>query len=578
MRSQSYFTDPIINRCFKANNSPITSVLFSPDMKQCISGTETGDIFVWNFKPQMRPYKFSGHKNQIADLAINPAGNLIASASLDETVRLWSNTVKGKCQVLKCHPAPTRSVDFSSNGNLLLTGSNDKTMKIFNLSGLQNNFPKVKFNSSFTGHTNWVKCARFSPDDRLIGSCGDDHTVRIFDVEQKSNVITFLDHLQNVNSCKFSPDGTIIASAGDDAKIKLFDIRSRRLIQHYDAHAMKINEISFHPSGNYLLSCSDDSNIKIWDLKMGQILYTVHGHSGKINSVKFSDEGDHFCSGGDDSILMVWKSNIGSDEEEFKTLGLGTLQKVKVSNKTKINVEESKELKDPNNNTGSLKANKTLTKSQPGTLQSKAKTSTGKAFGMKYKVTLEKGVNDLYNKTPLNNQEENLKAASMLNNCNTFTNMNPIMDSTGNLGNISSANPFSRLPPELATSFDKMISQLDLVTKTMKIMDKRIQIIESQVEGLYGMRKLGDSQELQGTINTNKMFYNTNNNVFNNQEIEEKEIKIENQENPENQENQENGEVQEENVEINNPPVEIFEDMVDHIDEINPENEENNNK
>ena len=213
MRLQSYFTDPTIHRSFKGNNEIISSCIFTPNMKQCISGSENGNIFVWNFKPQMRPFKFCKHKGAITDLAINPDGTMIASSSTDQTVHLWTNTVSGKSKLLKCHPSPIRSVDFSNTGKYLLTGSNDKTIKIFDL------YPKAKFVSSFKGHSNWVKCARFSPDNRLIGSCGDDNAVIIFDIEQKSIKYKFLDHLSNVNSCRFSPDGTIIASAGDDGKL-----------------------------------------------------------------------------------------------------------------------------------------------------------------------------------------------------------------------------------------------------------------------------------------------------------------------------------------------------------------------
>ena len=139
MRNQSFFTDPVIHRSFKGNNETITSCIFTPNMKQSISGTENGNIFVWNFKPQMRPFKFSGHKGAITDLAINPLGDIIASSSTDQTVRLWTNAVGGKNKILKCHPSPIRSVDFSSDGKLLMTGSNDKTIKIFEL------YPKIKF-------------------------------------------------------------------------------------------------------------------------------------------------------------------------------------------------------------------------------------------------------------------------------------------------------------------------------------------------------------------------------------------------------------------------------------------------
>ena len=495
MRLQSFFTDPTIHRSFKGNNEIISTCIFTPNMKQAISGTENGNIFVWNFKPQMRPFKFSGHKGAITDLAINPLGDIIASSSIDHTVRLWTNAVGGKNKILKCHPSPIRSVDFSSDGKLLMTGSNDKTIKIFEL------YPKHKFISSYKGHSNWVRCARFSPDNRLIGSCGDDNAVIIFDVEQKSINYRFLDHTSNVNSCRFSPDGTIIASAGDDGKIKLFDIRMGRLIQHYDAHNDKINCISYHQTGNYIISGSDDSTIKIWDLKMGQILYTVHGHRGKVKSVNFNIDGDYFCSGGEDSILMVWKSNIKNMDEEFNTLSKARMQTYTMSNKTKINLEESKQTADKNY------LNNIKLKLDGGENIIKPAKIPNKAFGMRYKVILEKGVKDIFglNNNKMKNSNTNMISDNNINissknnaysNSNLNSKNNVVIEVSENPMNDSSMmlnpnlNPFSKLPTEMASAFDKMIHQFEIISKTVKIMDQRIATAESQIEGLYGMRKM----------------------------------------------------------------------------------------
>lgn len=92
-RVKAYYTDPTLQRSFRGHKDTVTSILFSSDMKQVISGSEDGNVILWNFKPQMRPYKFIGHKGAINEIAMTPSGNLIASASKDETVRLWSNSV-----------------------------------------------------------------------------------------------------------------------------------------------------------------------------------------------------------------------------------------------------------------------------------------------------------------------------------------------------------------------------------------------------------------------------------------------------------------------------------------------------
>ena len=534
MRNQSFFTDPTIHRSFKGNNETISTCIFTPNMKQSISGTENGNIFVWNFKPQMRPFKFSGHKGAITDLAINPLGDIIASSSTDQTVRLWTNAVGGKNKILKCHPSPIRSVDFSSDGKLLMTGSNDKTIKIFEL------YPKHKFISSYKGHSNWVRCARFSPDNRLIGSCGDDNAVIIFDVEQKTVKYRFLDHSSNVNSCRFSPDGTIISSAGNDGKIKLFDIRMGRLIQHYDAHNDKINCISYHQSGNYIISGSDDSTIKIWDLKMGQILYTVHGHRGKVKSVNFNIDGDYFCSGGEDSILMVWKSNIKNMDEEFNTLGKARMQNYTMTNKTKINLEESKQTADKNY------LNNIKHKLEGGENIIKPAKIPNKAFGMRYKVILEKGVEDIFginNRNKNTNSNNNINSSSNVNaniksGKNTYSNSNmnsknnvvievsenPMNDSSMMLN--PNLNPFCKLPTEMASAFDKMIQQFEIISKTVKIMDQRIATAESQIEGLYGIRKMqselnNENEQAYSNDNENNNNYVPNNEEYNNNNYNE---------------------------------------------------------
>ncbi len=400
--------------------------------KQVISGSEDGNVIVWNFKPQMRPYKFIGHKGPIHDVAISPNGSLIASASGDETVRLWNNGVNGNSQTIKAHVAPVKSVDFNNEGRLLLTASDDKIIKIINVADR-------KFQASLIGHNNWVRCARFSPDSRLVGSASDDHTVKLWDVAQKSTIHTFIDHLEDVNTVRFHPDGTCIASGSVDKKIKLWDIRSKRLIQHYDAHSSSVTGISFHPSGNYLVSCSLDATLKIWDLKMGQILYTLYGHEGPVTTVSFSDCGEFFCSGGIDSIIMVWKSNVRNMDEQFESLSKSEI-KMK-SNRRKIEDDYN--------------------------------------VGITKKTSSAPGISDYASSNKFNVTKEEKKSSTMKPKISVSA-RNPELDSS---------NMFGKLPPELSSTFEKMISQLDIIANTMKIMDQRIATVENQISELMTTRR-----------------------------------------------------------------------------------------
>lgn len=94
---------------------------------------------------------------------------------------------KGESVTLKGHAGPVRSVDFASDGRHLLTGSDDKTAKIWSL-------PSRKFQSSLVGHSNWVRSACFSPDMNLAATASDDKTVKLWDVSTHQALHTFYDH------------------------------------------------------------------------------------------------------------------------------------------------------------------------------------------------------------------------------------------------------------------------------------------------------------------------------------------------------------------------------------------------
>lgn len=102
-------------------------------------------------------------------------------------MRLWLPTMKGECTVIKAHTGGVRSVDFSYDGKLLLTASDDKSIKLWSVAS-------QRFFHSLNGHINWVKTAKFSNDGRLVASGGDDKTVKIWDVEKQTCVHTFFDH------------------------------------------------------------------------------------------------------------------------------------------------------------------------------------------------------------------------------------------------------------------------------------------------------------------------------------------------------------------------------------------------
>ena len=244
--------------------------------------------------------------------------SIFASGSSDACVRIWKPTVKQDRSgpyTLKTHYGPVRTVSFSNlemyKKRLLLTGSDDKSVKLWDFTNMQLSSSKKRFLFCVRAHNNWVRCARFSPNNQHFATCSDDKTVKLWDFHKpKNSKHTYSAHTKAVRTLAFNSDFTL-ASGGEDRAINLHDTRTSEIVQHYQtAHEGTINGLSFHPDGNYLLSCSADGALRIWDVREGRLLYTVLAHSDSVNCCEFSPDGNHFVSGSTDGLVMAWRSGI----------------------------------------------------------------------------------------------------------------------------------------------------------------------------------------------------------------------------------------------------------------------------
>jgi len=270
---------------------------------QVLSGSSSGAIYLWPLAPGRppRPLRLGGHRGAVTCVAASLSGGLVVSSSADASVMIWKNqAMKQSPATLRLHFSPVRAVDISGDERLLVTASDDKLLKLATV-------PNRRFMASLVGHSNWVRSARFSPDARLTASGGDDRTVRLWDNERHSLLRTWHDQAHAVSNVDFDPEGHTIAACSEDSVINLFDVRTKELRQHYNrAHgSSRITQVAFHPTQELLLSSSSDQSLRIWDLRAGRLQYTLSGHERAVCGCSWEHAGGRFISC-DDQLVHIW--------------------------------------------------------------------------------------------------------------------------------------------------------------------------------------------------------------------------------------------------------------------------------
>ena len=147
---------------------------------------------------------------------------MLASGSLDDTIRMWDAETGAHLRTLKGHRSSVYSVAFSPDGSLLASGSVDNTIRLWDAE-------TGAHLRTLQGHTDFVNSVAFSPDGSLLASGSDDETIRLWDAETGARLRTLQGHTDWVFSVVFSPDGSLLASGSRDNTIRLWELPDTRM-------------------------------------------------------------------------------------------------------------------------------------------------------------------------------------------------------------------------------------------------------------------------------------------------------------------------------------------------------------
>lgn len=257
-----------------------------------------------------------GHTDTVLTLDVFKKGSLFASCAKDRSVRVWqmdSDTGRVRCVAQgSSHTNAVGSISCSRmKASFLVTGSQDCTVKVWDLptefSGEE--IHQLSPRTTEKAHDKDVNSVAVSPNDKLLASGSQDRTAKLWSLSGggKLGLLgVFRGHRRGIWSVCFSPVDQVLASSSADGTTKLWGLQDFSCLKTFEGHDASVLKVIFVSRGTQLLTSGSDGLVKLWTIKTNECVKTLDAHQDKVWGLHGSRKDDKMVTGSADSNISVW--------------------------------------------------------------------------------------------------------------------------------------------------------------------------------------------------------------------------------------------------------------------------------
>ena len=242
---------------------------------------------------------FPGHEGVVMSVAISANGQTIVSGGGDGTVRLWNLQGLPLAEPISAHEGEIMSVAISADGQTIVSGGFDGTVRLWNLQGLLLAEPLVD-------HQGRVSSVAISTDGQTIVSGGGDGTVWLWNLQGLPLAEPIRADEGYVYSVAISADGQTIVSGSADGKVRLWNRQGLPLAQPLLGHEGYVRSVAISADGQTIVSGGSDGTVRLWNHQGLPLAELLRNHLDYVRSVAISADGQTIVSGGSDGTVRLW--------------------------------------------------------------------------------------------------------------------------------------------------------------------------------------------------------------------------------------------------------------------------------
>ena len=262
---------------------------------------------------QWRCIRILSHKQAVSSILLSSDNRLLITGSYDNSIRIWELKTGQLISILQGHSKAITCLTISQDNNILISGSRDKTIRCWDIKK-----QKVirTFGGYFSGHLKELISLALDKDNKTLISCGADNMIKIWDFDKGKKIKEINCKSGQITSLALEQNQGYFCNSGLEKQLRIRSIETGKVIRSLRGSS-GATSLAFSNDGNFLATGEMNRHIQIFDMASRKIIKTLTGHSDRISDLVFSNNNQKLISASWDNTIKLWDIE---NEIELETL------------------------------------------------------------------------------------------------------------------------------------------------------------------------------------------------------------------------------------------------------------------